>query len=83
MHMVAQAGPVLAPCLSFPTHEAWGPGLSNPPKPCCAAGSVISAGPGPGLAVRLLRQASPPPQPPPQGSQNRFLFGLQPQLADG
>ena len=48
---------------------------------CCQ--SVISAGPGPGLAVCLLGQATPPPQPPPRGAQNRFLFGPQPQLAGG
>lgn len=85
MHMVAQAGPFLAPCLSFPTLGAWDPGLGNPSEPMqtCHALGLISVGPGPGLAVQLLRQATPPPRPPPQGAQNRFLFGLQPQLAGG
>uniref|UniRef100_A0A673UFR1 Smoothelin n=1 Tax=Suricata suricatta TaxID=37032 RepID=A0A673UFR1_SURSU len=64
MQMVAQAGPFLASCLSFPICEAWGPGLGNSSEPvqlCCQ--SVISAGPGPGLAVCLLGQPPLPHSP--------------------
>ena len=56
---------------------------SAPGQPRCAAGLRSLQGQGQAWRSACLGRPPLPPQPLPEGAQNRFLFGLQPQLAGG